>query len=144
MKHIAIAGLIATLASYSSFTYSQEIEIGVPNGWSANEAGIVKGNNQLSIGPVLDLGELSLQGYLGKLSNELTDDMEITSISELKDGKIVVQVTREVIKDGGKARSTLFICKKSKNNHRLLELYTDDVFALISGGKAAISFCDQV
>ena len=114
MKHITTFILIA---SFSPFTYSQDIEIEVPKDWSANESGIVKGNNQLSIGPVLDLGELTSQDYLGKLSNELTDDMEITSISELKDGKIVVQVTREVIKDGGKARSTLFICeKKAKTN----------------------------
>ena len=122
---------------------NQEIEIGVPRGWAASESGIVKGNNELSVGPVLDLGELSASKYLDKLSKIPMDDLEITSIGELKDGNIVAQVTREVTKDGNKARSTLFICKEGKNKHRLLELFTVDVLSLISGGKAAIGFCDQ-
>ena len=120
---------------------AQEIE--VPRGWTASESGIVKGNNELSVGPVLDLGELSPSEYLDKLAKVPIDELEITSIGELKDGNIVIQVTRDVMKDGSKARSTLFICKKGKNKHRLLELFTVGALSLISGGRAAINFCDQ-
>ena len=123
---------------------AQEIEIGVPRGWTASESGIIKGNNELSVGPVLDLGELTPGEYMDKLAKVPADELEITSIGELKDGNIVVQITREVMKGDSKARSTLFICKKGKNKHRLLELFTHDVLSLISGGKAAIGFCDQL
>ena len=136
--------LILITALCVSSVNAQEIEIGVPRGWAASESGITKGNNELSVGPVLDVGDLSPSEYLDKLSKVATmDGMEIASISELKDGNIVVQVTREVMQEGSKARSTLFICKKGKNKHRLLELFTVDVLSLISGGKAAIGFCDQ-
>jgi len=138
-----LTALILAAVFYSSVSHAQGIEIAVPKGWAVTEEGLVKGNNELLVGPVVDLGELTPVAYLGKFSKLATEGIELTEIGELKDGKIVVQVTREVTKDGNKARSTLFLCKGGKNKHRLLELFTDDVFALISGGKAAIGFCDQ-
>ena len=63
MKYLTILILIAALCSSvinaQEAQVSQEIEIGVPRGWAASESGIVKGNNELSVGPVIDLGELS-------------------------------------------------------------------------------------
>ena len=143
MKYLKTLILIASLCGASTHAQETAIEIEVPKGWTASESGIAKGNSELSIGPVLNLGELSASEYLEKLAKVPMDDLEITSIGELKDGDIVAQVTREVTKGESKARSTLFICKKGKNKHRLLELFTDDVFSVISGGKAAIGFCDQ-
>jgi len=137
-----IAFTFAFLA-WGAVSYAQDMEIEVPNGWTATESGLVKGNNELSIGPVLDLGDLNPAGYLGKLAEVPPDGLEITKIGELKDGKLVVQVLRDVTAGESKARATLFICKGGRNKHRLLELFTDDVFALISGGKAAIGFCEQ-
>ena len=141
MKYLTTLFLMTAL--YMPALNAQEIEIEVPRGWAASESGIVKGNNELSVGPVLDLGELSPSEYLDKLAKVPMGELEITSIGELKDGNIVAQVTREVMKGSSKARSTLFICKEGKNKHRLLELFTGDVLSLISGGKAAIGFCDQ-
>ena len=135
--------LVLMTALYGSSINAQELEIVVPKGWTAGESGIVKGGNELSIGPVLDLGELTPSQYLDKLAKVPTDDFEIISIGELKDGNIVVQVTREVLKNGNEAKSILFICKNGKNKHRLLELFYVNVLAVISGGKAAIGFCDQ-
>jgi len=133
--------LLATL--FGTFANAQDMEIGIPKGWTATQTGIVNGNNELSVGPVLDIGKSSPAAYLTQLAEVPTDEFEITSIGEIKDGVVVAQVVREVLKAESKARSTLFICKGGRNKHRLLELFTDDVFALISGGRAAISFCSQ-
>ena len=141
MKYLT--GLSVSAALCGSFAIAQEMEMVVPNGWEATEFGIMKGDSELSVGPVLDLGELTPAGYLERLAEMPFENGEITSIGELKDGDIVVQVLREVIQDGNEARSILFICKDGQNRHRLLELFTDDVFAVISGGKAAIGFCNQ-
>jgi len=138
--------LITLLSIYAFSVISvnaAELEIDVPNGWTATESGVAKGNSELSVGPVLDLGELSVSEYLTKLSKTPVDGMHIASIGEIKDGEIVAQLTRELVQGDNKARSILFVCKKGPNKHRLLELYTDDVFAVISGGKAAIAFCDK-
>ena len=123
--------------------YAQEIEISVPKGWTATDEGIAKGNSELLIGPVLDLGELSVAEHLLKLAEVPSEGIEITSVGELKDGSIVAQVLREVIKNESEAKSILFICKEGRNKHRLLELFSDNVFTVISGGKAAIEFCSQ-
>jgi len=135
--------IVLSVLFLSSAPYAQEIEIAVPKGWSATETGLIKGNSELSIGPILELGELSAAAYLSKLAKVPMEGIEITEIKEIKDGEIVVQVIRQVIKDESKARSILFICKGGRNKHRLLELFTDDVFAVISGGSAAINFCSQ-
>jgi len=135
--------LMLTALFFGPFSNAQEVEIGVPDGWVATGTGIAKGNSELSIGPVLELGELSPASYLSKLAEVPIEGMIITDVAELKDGDIVVQVMREVIQGASKARSILFVCKGGQNKHRLLELFTDDVFAVISGGKAAIGFCSQ-
>jgi len=141
MKYFITFTLIVAL--WGSFAHAQEIEIAVPNGWTASESGIVKGNSELLVGPTLDIGESSLADYLRRLAKVPVDGLEIKSIAEPKDGNIVAQVLRNVVKDGTEARSIYFICKGGKNKHRLLELFTDDVFVVISGGKAAIDFCSQ-
>ncbi|KAB7614632.1 hypothetical protein F9L33_08320 [Amylibacter sp. SFDW26] len=141
MKLFTSFALIASMCG--SLAVAQDMEIVVPNGWVATDSGIAKGNSELSVGPILDLGELTPAEYLERLAKEPFEYSEITSVSELKDGNIVTQVAREVIKDEIEARSILFICKDGQNKHRLLELFTDDVFAVISGGKAAIGFCSQ-
>jgi len=135
--------LLSVLFLSSTANAAQEIEIEVPKGWTATADGIVKDNNKLSIGPILDLNELSPVNYLSEVAKMPLEEMESMDVGELKDGEIVAQVVREVANGDSKAKSTLFICKGGRNKHRLLELYTDDVFALISGGKAAISFCSQ-
>lgn len=122
---------------------AEQIEIEVPNGWVASESGITKGNSELTIGAVLNVGEMSELDYMSKLAERPVGEFEIAYVGEIKDGETVVQVTRELKGSGKTKRSILFICKKGKNKHRLLELFTDDVFAVISGGKAAIGFCNQ-
>jgi len=120
-----------------------EIEIQLPDGWVLTDTGIAKGSNELSIGPILELGEVSAVDYLITLADVPIDNTEILSVGEIKDGNLVVQVVRELNTQDKKARSTLFICKEGRNQHRLLELYTEDVFSVIAGGKAAIEFCSQ-
>jgi len=137
-----ITAILVTLLA-SSISYAETAEITVPQGWSATETGIVKGNNELLLGPVLGLGDASAKEYLLKLSASASEGTELTKVGEIKNGEYVWQLTRDILRDQKKARSTFFICKKGKNKHRLLELFTDDVFALISGGKAAIGFCAQ-
>jgi len=124
-------------------TAQEQLEITVPTGWVATESGIAKGNNELFIGPVLKIGDQSEADYLSGLAQVPIENLEIIEIAELKDGDLVTQVTRDVTNNGSKARSTLLICKSGRNKHRLLELYTEDVFAIIAGGKAAIDFCSQ-
>ena len=141
MNYFTTFAVIATLVG--SAAAAQDMEIAVPNGWTATASGIAKDNSELFVGPVLDLGDLDAAGYLATLADVPTEGLEITNVGELKDGDYVAQVTRDVTQDGEKARSILFICKGGRNENRLLELVTDDVFAVISGGKAAIAFCAQ-
>jgi len=140
----ALVALSAAAALSTSIASAHDdLSIVVPDGWTATETGIAKGNNTLSVGPVVDLGGATPAAYLTELAEIPLEGMEITSVGETKDGDKVVQVTREVVQNGTKARSTLFICKGGHNENRLLELLTDDVFAIISGGKAAIDFCNH-
>lgn len=141
MNYLTPLLLIAAL--WGSAVHAQEAEMLVPDGWTSTGEGISKGNNELLLGPVLDLGELSSADYLKKLAEVPTDGIEIISIGELKESEQLVQLTRQVKSNDTKARSTLFICKTGLNKHRLLGLYTEDVFALLAGGRSAIQFCHQ-
>ena len=142
MKYLSSL-LTLILMSIAAVHAQEEMEIPVPKGWTASDAAIKKGSNELSFGPILELGELSIVDYLTKISQIPPENAEITKVGEIKDGKIVAQVLREINVETLNARSRLFICKAGRNQHRLLELYTEDVFSVISGGKAAIEFCDQ-
>ena len=135
--------LLATATIFGTVLAAQDFEIEVPNDWTATASGIKKGNSELAIGPVVDLGGQTQAAYLETLAALPYENGEIASIGDLKDGNVVVQILRNIVVDGEKARSIYFLCKEGRNANRLLELYTDDVFAVISGGKAAISFCDQ-
>lgn len=114
-----------------------------PNGWTAVEDGIAKGTSKVTVGEVQDLEGQSVVEFLSTLENTAPDGAEFVSSGGLKDGKYVVQVKREILVDGTKARSVLMVCNGGVNKHRLIEVFSENskVLDLISGAKYAIATC---
>lgn len=131
------------IALIASGVNAEQFQIEVPNGWTATESSIVKGNSTVSIGPVLDVGDIGIERYLGELAKEPLDGTEITSVGELKMSDQVAQVNRKIVANGGEAWSVLIVCLEGRNKHRLLEVFADKVWLMITGAKAAFSFCRQ-
>ncbi len=115
----------------------------VPSGWSKSETGIVKGASKVTIGEVQELGVQSPAVFMSSLEMTPPEGSLFVSSGGIKDGKIVVQVKREITLEGTKARSVLMICKAGENKHRLLEVFSENskVLDLISGAKYAIAVC---
>lgn len=142
MKKINLLILLSALWGIN--IQAQDLEIEVPNGWAATESGIAKGNSELSIGPVIELNGLSHAEYLSKLAKvESIEGYEISNVAEIKDGDHTASIQRDLVQGEDTARSIFFICKGGRNQDRLLELFTNSALNIISGGRAAISFCAQ-
>lgn len=116
-----------------------------PNGWTVVDTGIQKGTAKVTIGDVQNLDGKTPSQFVAALENTAPEGSVFVSSGGIKDGKIVVQVKREITIDSVKARSVLMLCKTGKNKNRLVDVFTENskVLDLIGGAKYAISFCDQ-
>jgi len=87
MKYLLTLVNLLLVVCVANAQDEMEIEIQLPDGWVLTDTGIAKGSNELSIGPILKLGEISAADYMIRLSDEPIDNTEILSVGEIKDGK---------------------------------------------------------